>query len=146
MSRIKLNCYFCKEKTKYSSFVCTLLENLRQFQGLLLYVSFRTVSSSNTYISKKLFAISALKAYKKNSWISDRVIILSLKKENVNCNSHTPWTSQSIISELILTRRAQSFTSLMADLHQGMYGGFAFSRCLKEIFPWRRCSVKALVS
>ena len=32
------------------------------------------------------------------------------------------------------TSRAQSFTSLKADLHQDINVGFAFSRCLKEHF------------
>ena len=30
---------------------------------------------------------------------------------------------------IYLNQRAQSFTSLKADLYQGMNGGFAFSRC-----------------
>ena len=30
---------------------------------------------------------------------------------------------------------AQSFTSLMPDLHQDINGGFAFSRCLNGTFP-----------
>ena len=42
--------------------------------------------------------------------------------------------------------RAQSFTSLKADLCQDINGGFAFSRCLNEKFSWRKCSVKGLVS
>ena len=41
---------------------------------------------------------------------------------------------------------AQLFTSLKADLHQDINGGFAFSRCLNRTFPWRKCSVKAFVS
>ena len=39
----------------------------------------------------------------------------------------------SIINHLRL--RAQSFTSLMGDIHQDINGGFAFSRCLKGMFP-----------
>ena len=42
--------------------------------------------------------------------------------------------------------RAQSFTSLKSDLHQDINGGFAFSRSLNRTFPWRTCSVKALVN
>ena len=43
------------------------------------------------------------------------------------------------------TLRTQSFTSLKADLRQDINGGFALSRCLNGTFPWRKCSVKALV-
>ena len=35
----------------------------------------------------------------------------------------------------VLTVRAQSFTSLKADLRQDLNGGFAFSRCLNGTFP-----------
>ena len=40
----------------------------------------------------------------------------------------------------------QEFTSLKADIDQDISGGFAFSRYFHETFPWRKCSVKALVS
>ena len=43
-------------------------------------------------------------------------------------------------------QRAQSFTSLKADLRQDINGGLAFSQCQNGTFPWRKCSVKALVS
>ena len=43
------------------------------------------------------------------------------------------------------TSGAQSLTSLKADIHQDINGGFAFSRCLNGTFPWRNCSVKTLV-
>ena len=42
--------------------------------------------------------------------------------------------------------RAQLFTSLNADLRQDINGVFAFSRCITGTFPWRKCSVKALVT
>ena len=41
--------------------------------------------------------------------------------------------------------RAQSFTSLMADLRQDINRVPSFSRCLNGTFPWRNCSVKTLV-
>ena len=34
----------------------------------------------------------------------------------------------------------------MTDLRQDIMGCFVFSRCLNETFPWRKCSIKALVS
>ena len=37
-------------------------------------------------------------------------------------------------------------TSLMADLHQDIHRVSSFSRCLNGTFPWRKYSVKALVS
>ena len=39
--------------------------------------------------------------------------------------------------------RAQSFTSLMAEVCQNINRGVAFSRCLNGKFPCRKCSVKA---
>ena len=42
--------------------------------------------------------------------------------------------------------RVYSFTSLKADLQQDINRGFAISRCLNVTFPWRKCSVRALVS
>ena len=42
--------------------------------------------------------------------------------------------------------RAQSFTSLKADLCQDINRDFAFSRCFNETFHWRKYSVNALVS
>ena len=42
---------------------------------------------------------------------------------------------------------AQSFTSLKAVLRQDIINRcFAFSWCLNRTFPWRKCSVKVLVS
>ena len=40
----------------------------------------------------------------------------------------------------------QSFTSLMADLHQDINRVSSFSRCLNGTFPWRNCSIKTLVN
>ena len=39
--------------------------------------------------------------------------------------------------------RAQSFTSLMADLRQDINRGFAFSRCLNGTFPLRPWQVNS---
>ena len=39
------------------------------------------------------------------------------------------------LSQMIKTLRAQSFTSLKADLHQDINGGFVFRRCHFGIFP-----------
>ena len=52
------------------------------------------------------------------------------------------WKSINLFQRL----RAQSFTSLTADIRQDINRGFTFSRCLNGTFPWRKCSVKALVS
>ena len=37
-------------------------------------------------------------------------------------------------------------TSLKVDLRQDIKEGFVFSRCINGTFPWRKCSVKSLVS
>ena len=37
--------------------------------------------------------------------------------------------------KLLCILRAQSFTSLKADLRQDINGGFAFSKCLNGILP-----------
>ena len=42
-------------------------------------------------------------------------------------------------------KRAQSYTSLMADLHQAINRVSSFSRCLNRTFPLRNCSFKTLV-
>ena len=36
----------------------------------------------------------------------------------------------------------QSFTSMKEDLCQDLSRGFAFSKCLNGIFPWRKWSIK----
>ena len=41
--------------------------------------------------------------------------------------------------------RAQSFTSLMADLRQELNRLSSFNRCLNVKFPWRNCSIKTFV-
>ena len=54
------------------------------------------------------------------------------------------WGTYEVI--FVTTFGAQSFTSLKEDLYQNLNGGFAISRCLNGTFPWRKCSVKALVT
>ena len=49
--------------------------------------------------------------------------------------SSTPNSTEFNVSTYIISLRAQSFTSLKADLHQDINGGLAFSRCLNGIFP-----------
>ena len=44
------------------------------------------------------------------------------------------WMKHRIRSVIVITLRAQSFTSLRADLRQKR--GFAFSRCLNRTFPF----------
>ena len=59
------------------------------------------------------------------------------------CHIHSNWP---VIFFFKSNQGSKSFTSLKADLRQDLNGGFAFSRCLNGTFPWRKCSVKALVS
>ena len=47
---------------------------------------------------------------------------------------------------IYLVFRTQSFTSLKADIHQDIKGGFAFNLWLNATFPWRKGSINALVS
>ena len=57
----------------------------------------------------------------------------------------SPFATVAMASGPNYTVRAQSFTSLMADLHQDIKRVSSFSRCLNGIFPRRNCSVKTLV-
>ena len=58
------------------------------------------------------------------------------------CHIHSNWP---VIFFFKSNQGSKSFTRLMADLRQDINGGFAFSRCLNGTYPWRKCSVKALV-
>ena len=46
-----------------------------------------------------------------------------------------------LIAKIKQTFGAQSFTSLKADLRQGINGSFAFSRLHNRTFPWRKSSI-----
>ena len=51
------------------------------------------------------------------------------------------WWNNALLGILLMTLRAQSFTSLMAELCQDINRVSSFSRCLNGSFPWRNCSV-----
>ena len=74
--------------------------------------------------------------------------------EKVKLSFHS-WSSLSSIMDAQMdsskssfdeNSRAQSFTSLKADLRQDINRGFAFIRYLNGIFPWGKYSVIALAS
>ena len=52
----------------------------------------------------------------------------------------------TFLLKIFTIRPNHLLTSLKADLHRVINGGFTFSWCLNGKFPWRRCSAKALVS
>ena len=71
------------------------------------------------------------------------------KTDEAMWTSHKNWRGHheySLKHGIVHFGRVQSFTSLKVDLHQDINGGFAFGRCLNGTFPWRKCSIKALVS
>ena len=58
---------------------------------------------------------------------------------------HRSWSGIWLFLKNIYLFRAQSFTSLMADLCQDIKRVSSFSRCLNGTFPWSKCSIKTLL-